>query len=57
MIIASDKVIEERRNICKKCEHYTKMGVYLCNKCGCIVEGKIRLSSSECPVGKWSKEK
>ena len=56
-MIASDIIIKERRNICESCEHRKKMGVFLCSKCGCIIEGKIRLAASKCPIGKWSNEK
>lgn len=57
-IKASDETIQTRKEICNNCEHKKKMtiAVDLCSQCGCIIAGKIRLKSSECPVGKWSKE-
>ena len=46
-------MMEERRGICDSCEFKKNMGIDLCSKCGCIIEGKIRLKSSKCPIDKW----
>jgi len=44
-----------RREMCSICEFKKNVGVDLCSKCGCIIEGKIRLKSSTCPINKWDK--
>ncbi len=41
----------ERLSICSTCEH--KSGTR-CDLCRCFLNYKTRLSSSECPIGKWS---
>jgi len=49
--VLTDKVIiNNRLNHCKMCAH-NKLGV--CSKCACIIEGKVRVKSSFCPVEKW----
>lgn len=40
-----------RLKICMECEHLTI--VKTCNQCGCIVPLKVRILSTECPIGKW----
>jgi len=47
--------IKSRKAICLACEFKKNVGVDLCSKCGCIIEGKIRLKSSACPINKWGK--
>ena len=42
---------ERRLAICGGCEH--KKGAK-CNLCGCFLNYKTRLASSECPMGEWS---
>jgi len=49
------EVIIKRREICAVCEFKKSVGVDICSKCGCIIEGKIRLKSSACPINKWDK--
>ena len=41
---------EERMNICKKCEHYSKGK---CVLCGCILSLKTKMDSESCPIHKW----
>ena len=52
-ILKISEFIIKRRGICDSCEFKKNMGIDLCFKCGCIIEGKIRLKSSKCPIGKW----
>ena len=48
-------VIAERRQACSQCPHATKHPVRgltihsLCNRCGCVINAKVRLASEECP--------
>ena len=41
----------KRLLICDSCEH--KSGTR-CNLCRCFLSYKTKLTSSECPIGKWS---
>jgi hypothetical protein len=41
-----------RLNLCNECEHLIKI-TRQCSKCFCIVDGKVSLKNSKCPVGKW----
>lgn len=44
----------ERLNICKQCEHAKYLlGRCRCDVCGCFMELKAALPSSECPAEKW----
>lgn len=49
-----EEVAKKRLKICEGCEFYkiTKQ----CEKCGCFMPAKTKLSISECPIGKWGKE-
>lgn len=57
--LCSDEQIEKRYSICNSCEHFINSS---CGKCGCPIIrnkrfiSKLSWASSECPVGKWSKE-
>ena len=55
-VIADFKHIESRLKLCRLCEH--KVGDELkymkCKICECKIRYKVRLSSSECPEGKWT---
>jgi len=48
-------VSEEERgrrvSMCHDCEH--RRGAR-CNLCGCFINYKAKLKSSECPIGRWS---
>jgi len=50
--LATEEQQVERKKICKVCEHYK---IYFCNKCGCSISLKIKLSKSKCPIDKWGK--
>lgn len=48
----SNKEVQEHRYaICKSCNFFTSYKT--CQKCGCIVPLKIRVSSAQCPLDKW----
>lgn len=47
-----DKLAKERIAICNKCEHKEHYkGFVICNKCGCILNSKIRVPEEHCQ--KW----
>lgn len=46
------ETVSSRRTICHQCEIAT-LGV--CTECGCLIETKIRLVKSDCPLGLWEK--
>lgn len=46
---------EIRLEICNTCEHLEK-NLMRCNKCGCFMNFKTLIPSSECPIGKWGKK-
>jgi hypothetical protein len=43
---------EERMNICKSCEHFTK-NLGACNLCGCLMVEKTKNVETSCPINKW----
>ena len=43
---------DNRYKICQECEHF-RSSLRQCKKCGCFLPVKVRISWSECPVGKW----
>jgi RNase P subunit RPR2 len=60
MPTATDEEISRRHNICMSCEFMKNNS---CTKCGCPLIrdkkyiSKLSWADSECPVGKWGKEK
>jgi hypothetical protein len=42
----------ERAGICQSCEHY-KRSTKQCKECGCLVNLKVTLADTACPIGKW----
>lgn len=53
LTLVEDDIREERYNICKSCEHFTKFKT--CDVCNCIMPVKVVWTDSECPIGKWNK--
>jgi len=51
-IFAADTLRKTRKQFCNQCKN-NKYGI--CIKCGCVLKVKVRLWSSECPEGYWSK--
>lgn len=43
---------QQRYNICKSCEHFTKVTT-MCSKCKCIMKLKVTFTDSKCPIDKW----
>jgi hypothetical protein len=47
-------MVNERKEICLKCEHLKEvLKVNTCGKCGCIINIKVEMLNSNCPIGKW----
>lgn len=46
----SKTIREERLSICNICPFKVEG---ICQKCGCVVENKVRLESDQCPIQKW----
>jgi hypothetical protein len=46
----------ERAGHCQRCEHYRR-STKQCNMCGCLVNLKVTIARSVCPVGKWGAAK
>lgn len=40
----------KRMKICETCEFYKKS---FCQKCGCFMPAKVKISQARCPQGKW----
>lgn len=52
-------IIEERRGICRGCEHAKPCPLLparkcTCSKCGCVLKAKTTLAGESCPIGKWA---
>ena len=41
---------EQRIEVCKKCEYYTKGK---CSICGCVLKYKTKMETERCPINKW----
>ena len=53
-IFVTEEIKKKRLSICKKCEHHLEwLNLYRCKTCGCIMDAKVTLVKSECPIGKW----
>ncbi len=56
VVLADDATFEKRISICETCPYLiSTMGINRCNICGCGLTMKVRLASSECPIGKWKR--
>lgn len=51
-MLAPEEIQSNRLNICLNCEHLIKI-THQCSKCLCIVDGKVMVKKSKCPMGKW----
>jgi len=54
-IIPDIAIIHMRKDICDSCEFLTKN--HRCLKCGCLMNLKVKLKHTSCPIGKWDKVK
>jgi hypothetical protein len=50
--LASEAVVEERMNICRRCIRFMKK-TEQCELCLCIMPYKTRTAEAECPIHKW----
>ena len=44
-----------RLDTCNKCDHFIEKSMR-CGKCGCLMEHKAKMKTSDCPIGKWEKQ-
>jgi hypothetical protein len=51
-LVADEKQIADRQDICRKCEELFK-ATWTCKQCGCFMKIKTRLVASTCPKNKW----
>ena len=49
--MTSQSTGDYRFDICKKCPFLKKNN--RCQKCGCFMKIKTRVSLAKCPIGKW----
>lgn len=49
--IANEEVQEKRLEICESCPFLNT--IRQCKKCGCLVDAKVKLAGSSCPMKKW----
>ena len=54
LILHDQDIIDKRWEICSGCEFLT--GMNRCEKCGCFMKVKTRISEASCPIGLWGKE-
>ena len=52
-LLCSERVSQDRINICNTCEYKTKINT--CSVCKCILPLKVKFMFSDCPKGKWKK--
>ena len=52
-LFVSDKIKNERMEICKSCEFYDEKE-NKCIECGCLLEYKTQFALDSCPKQKWS---
>lgn len=51
-VFVSEDIQKQRMEICNSCSH--NIGGR-CELCGCFLEGKTKISSSQCPIMKWNR--
>jgi hypothetical protein len=49
---ASDDLAKKRLDTCKACPEFLG-ATHQCKKCGCLMNLKVKLQDSGCPIGKW----
>lgn len=54
--IAPHDVRQQRLAICNGCDAHNK-SLHLCTVCGCVVDLKVKLSKSSCPMELWAEYK
>ena len=43
----------KRAELCHACEYYRRV-TKQCKQCGCLVNFKVMLAETSCPIGKWA---
>lgn len=52
--LSSNTIIKQRREICNSCEkQITRLGMDVCNECGCFIALNSAFKFTPCPLGKW----
>ena len=54
-IIYDEAILNMRWDLCSSCEFLTESN--RCEKCGCFMKVKHKLSWARCPIGKWERYK
>lgn len=52
--VASPEALYERITACASCEN-NLLGI--CKKCGCIIQAKIRIANTSCPINLWVEDR
>jgi hypothetical protein len=52
--VCSPEALYERINACTSCEN-NMLGI--CKKCGCIIQAKIRIANTTCPINLWAEDR
>lgn len=56
-VVASVEEQQRRLSICNDCPSLRKLGALRqCSICGCAVQVKAKLLSSQCPIDKWKED-
>lgn len=51
---ARQETINLRLSICGECEHnVNRLGLRVCDECGCVIASKVRDRRAMCPLGRW----
>lgn len=51
---AMPEIAKKRLEICKACPRFVRF-THQCKECGCIMNAKVKLAESTCPLNKWTK--
>jgi hypothetical protein len=54
-LLSPTDLAASRHNTCRECESYVNIteNTHRCNSCGCVIEWKVKLQVTTCPLGKW----
>lgn len=53
MGLANSSLRGARLEICQTCPEFANNNLNQCKQCGCIIQLKVKDTSSVCPLGKW----
>lgn len=57
--MTTDELIKSRLEVCDGCDKKAKFDSKLmsenhqCLECGCVIEYKVKIRASKCPLNKW----